>query len=114
MHSPSEDMWNEADDIFAHDHYFYSSQDKKRSNISVPIVEFNMSSGSNWNLPDLTGKVTQVETRPAAQGMLADYWKGVWQHNSRIYKVCDPIMYNDVYARILSRWPSKSFGKLIS
>ena len=44
-------------------------------------------------LPDLTGHVTRDDTQPFARGKAADYWKGVWHHDSRTYKVSESKTY---------------------
>jgi hypothetical protein len=69
----------------------YLAQNKTESTTPFEALEPNTSRGNNWELPDLTGKVKRVETQPAARGVVADYWKGIWHHGSRMYKVCDPM-----------------------
>lgn len=82
-------LWTKAHDVLANNQGFYLSQDETSANTPAETLELSTSRGNHRELPDLTGKVTRVETEPAARGVVADYWKGIWHHSSRIYKVCD-------------------------
>lgn len=84
-----EHLWNISHDVLPNNHSLYSPQDGTRTKTLVEALELNTSRGNYWELPDLTGKVTRVETRPAARGVVADYWKGIWRHGPQMYKVTD-------------------------
>ena len=94
-----EHRWKESQNYNAFingdtDHYTEGHRDGVVGNLNqLPPKHSNASVERSRELRDLTGHVTRDNTQPFARGRVADYWKGVWHHNSRMCKVSGLKMY---------------------
>lgn len=84
-----EQIWKQSNDLFVNNRGLHLSQHANGPSTPVAALELDLPASNTWKLCDLTGQVIRVESQPAARGILADYWKGIWHHDSGTYKVCD-------------------------